>query len=73
MRSWRLQEITDEENCFVRQLFVVVNKVDMLARAEQVEVFDYIQTRLRQLLGTGAMPLYPLSARESLAAKEPRC
>lgn len=53
----------------VRQLFVVVNKIDMSGDAERGEVLDYIQTRVAQLLGTATVHLYPLSARNGLAAK----
>jgi GTP-binding protein EngB required for normal cell division len=53
----------------VRQLFVVVNKTDMLDDIEREEVLDYIQTRVAQLLGIGKLHLFPLSARDGLTAK----
>lgn len=53
----------------VRKLFVVVNKTDMLDEAEREEVLGYIQTRIEQLLGTGALHLFPLSARDGLVAR----
>jgi GTP-binding protein EngB required for normal cell division len=53
----------------VRHLFVVVNKIDMLGDTNREEVLGYIHTRMEQLLGTGAAYLYPLSARDGLAAK----
>ena len=53
----------------VRQLFVVVNKMDLPGETEREEVLGYIQTHVAQLLGTGAAHLFPLSARDGLAAK----
>jgi Dynamin family len=53
----------------VRQLFVVVNKIDMLGEEDREEVLGYIQTRVEQLLGTGNAHLSPLSARDGLTAK----
>ncbi len=53
----------------VRQLFVVVNKMDMLGAMDREEVLGYIHTRMEQLLGTGAAHLSPLSARDGLTAK----
>lgn len=53
----------------VRQLFVVVNKMDMPGEMDREEVLGYIQTRVEQLLGTGDAHLFPLSARDGLAAK----
>ena len=53
----------------VRQLFVVVNKLDMLGGTEREEVLGYIHTQVKQLLSPGAVHLYPLSARDGLTAK----
>jgi len=53
----------------VRQLFVVVNKLDMLGEEDSKEVLGYIQMRVAQLLGTGAAHLSALSARDGLTAK----
>lgn len=53
----------------VRQLFVVVNKMDMPGDMDRKDVFDYIQTHIGRLLGTGNAHLYPLSARNGLTAK----
>jgi GTP-binding protein EngB required for normal cell division len=53
----------------VRQLFVVVNKMDMPGDTERKDVFGYIQTHMGRLLGTGDVHLYPLSARNGLTAK----
>jgi ribosome biogenesis GTPase A len=53
----------------VRQLFIVVNKLDMLATHEREEVLGYVRTHLERLLGTGVVHLSPLSARDGLIAK----
>jgi hypothetical protein len=53
----------------MRQLFVVVNKMDMLGVADRQEVLGYIHTRVAQFLGTGTAHLFPLSARGGLTAK----
>jgi GTP-binding protein EngB required for normal cell division len=53
----------------VRQLFVVVNKMDMLGDTDREEVLGYIHTRVEQLLGIGDAHLSPLSARDGLIAK----
>ena len=53
----------------VRQLFVVVNKIDVLGDRDRGEVLGYIHTRVEQLLGTGNAHLSPLSARDGLTAK----
>jgi GTP-binding protein EngB required for normal cell division len=53
----------------VRQLFVVVNKIDVLGDTDREEVLGYIHTRVEQLLGKGNAYLSPLSARDGLNAK----
>ncbi|HVB72937.1 MAG TPA: dynamin family protein [Ktedonobacteraceae bacterium] len=53
----------------VRQLFVVVNKMDVLDDTHRKEVLGYIRTRVELLVGAGGAHLYPLSARDSLIAK----
>jgi GTPase SAR1 family protein len=53
----------------VRQLFVVVNKMDLLGETEREEVLSYIQRHVEQLLGTRDVHLFPLSARDGLSAK----
>jgi GTP-binding protein EngB required for normal cell division len=53
----------------VRQLFIVINKLDLLGDSEREEVLAYLQPRLEQLVGTEFVQLSPLSAREGLAAK----
>jgi len=53
----------------VRQLFVVVNKLDMLGDAEREEVLSYIHAQVKRLPGRENIRIYPLSARVGLAAK----
>lgn len=53
----------------VRQLFVVVNKLDMLGDAEREEVLSYIHAQVHRLPGRENVRIYPLSARAGLAAK----
>lgn len=53
----------------VRQLFLVVNKIDLLGDTEREEVLSYIQTHVEQILGTGEVHLFPLSARDGLKAR----
>jgi GTP-binding protein EngB required for normal cell division len=53
----------------VRQLFVVVNKMDMSGDTDREDVLDYIQKHVGRLLGTADVHLYPLSARDGLTAK----
>jgi GTP-binding protein EngB required for normal cell division len=52
----------------VRKLFIVVNKLDLLAEAEQKEVLEYLRAEIERQLG-GHAPIFPLSARQALAAK----
>jgi GTP-binding protein EngB required for normal cell division len=53
----------------VRQLFVVVNKMDVLGEEDREEVLGYIQTRVEQIVGPGNAHLFPLSARDGLTAR----
>jgi GTP-binding protein EngB required for normal cell division len=53
----------------VRQLFVVVNKMDVLDDTDREEVLGYIQARVEQIVETDRIHLFPLSARDGLAAK----
>ena len=54
---------------YVRKLFVVVNKTDLLAAGERHEVLGYVQAGIERTLGAGEVRLYPASARQALAAK----
>jgi len=54
---------------YARRLFVVVNKVDLLADHEVDQVFTYIKTEVSRILGSADIRLYPLSARLALDSK----
>ena len=53
----------------VRKLFVVVNKMDLLAANEHDQVLGYIRNGIAQTLETDGLRLFPLSARLGLVAK----
>lgn len=56
---------------YVQQLFIAVNKVDTLSdepEEARAAVLDYIQRQASQALDGAQVPLYPVSAREGLAA-----
>ncbi len=53
----------------VRKLFVVVNKVDLLAAHEREQVLAYIQGGIERSLGANGVRLFPLSAQRALEAK----
>ena len=54
---------------YVRRLFVVVNKLDLVDDQEREGVLAYIRAGIRAVLGTNGARLYPLSARQGLQAK----
>jgi len=54
---------------WVRKLFIVINKVDLVTPDERREVLDYIRAGLRQVLGATDVRLHPLSAKQGLEAK----
>ena len=49
--------------------FVVLNKQDVVGAAERGEVFAHVHERLGQSFGTGAPPVFPVSATQALAAR----
>ena len=53
----------------VRKLFVVVNKIDLLAAEERKQVLAYIQAGVERSLGASEVRLFPLSAEKALEAK----
>lgn len=53
----------------VRQLFIVVNKMDMLGGTDREEVLTYISARVQQIVGAANARLFPLSARNGLVAR----
>ncbi len=60
-----LQDIRQQAH----KLFVVVNKVDLLAQNEGELALNYIRAGIGRILGTAQVRLYPLSARLGLEAK----
>jgi ribosome biogenesis GTPase A len=52
-----------------RRLFIVVNKIDLLTQAERLEVLDYLRSGIGRALSLAEVRLFPLSARQALAAK----
>ena len=54
---------------YVRRLFIVANKIDLLSPQEQDQVLNYIQSGLDNLVDSSNVQLYPLSARMALQAK----
>ncbi len=53
-----------------KKVVFVVNKMDLLQGSEErAQVLDYVAANARQLLGMEA-PVFPVSAREALAAKQ---
>ncbi|HET7034144.1 MAG TPA: dynamin family protein [Thermomicrobiaceae bacterium] len=53
----------------VRKVFFVLNKADQLDRGERAEVLAFTQAALARRLEVEGVRLFPLSAREALAAK----
>jgi len=53
----------------VRKLFIVVNKVDLVAAQEREQVLGYIEAGIERILGAGTVRLFPLSAQKALQAK----
>ncbi len=53
----------------VRKLFVVVNKVDLVAAPEREQMLTYIQEGLECSLAADGVRLFPLSAQRALQAK----
>jgi GTP-binding protein EngB required for normal cell division len=51
------------------KLFIVVNKIDLLALSERKQVLEYIRTGIDSILGASNVRIYPLSARQGLEAK----
>jgi GTPase Era involved in 16S rRNA processing len=54
---------------YVRRLFVVANKIDLLSPQERAQVLDYIQQGLSHQVAHSNLEIYPLSARDALQAK----
>jgi len=53
----------------VRQLFLVVNKMDLVSPAEREHVVEFVKTKAREELDDADVRVYPVSARDALAAR----
>ena len=53
----------------VRQLFVVVNKMDLVPKEEASQVLEFVKTKVAQELGEAEVHIYTVSARDALAAR----
>jgi len=62
-------EFLDRVRQWVRKLFVVVNKVDLVSPQDRELALDYISTGVARVLGTRETHLFPLSAKTGLEAK----
>ena len=54
----------------VRNIFFVVNKIDLLSPDEREDVLRYVQNSLARLPGDHRVSLFPVSARQGLQAKQ---
>jgi small GTP-binding protein len=52
-----------------RRIFVVVNKQDMATMAERIEALSFVREQLAATLDNRSPPLFPVSARQALAAR----
>jgi GTP-binding protein EngB required for normal cell division len=53
----------------VRQLFLVVNKMDLVSAAERENVMEFVKAKAREELDDAEVRVYPVSARDALAAR----
>jgi GTP-binding protein EngB required for normal cell division len=53
----------------VRQLFLVINKMDLVPEAEREEVLEFTRAKAQEELQDTNVRLYPVSARDALAAR----
>jgi GTP-binding protein EngB required for normal cell division len=54
---------------YVRKVFFVVNKSDLLEEAERSQVLEFVRNSLRREMATNEIRMFPVSARAGLAAK----
>ena len=57
---------------YVRKLFVVVNKIDLLSAQERPGMIDYIHSTIAKSVGMESIRLFPVSSRLGLQAKQQR-
>jgi GTP-binding protein EngB required for normal cell division len=55
---------------YVWKIFIVVNKADLVSAKEREEILSFVQSCTAQELGTAGFPLFAVSARDGLAAKQ---
>ena len=55
---------------YVWKIFIVVNKADLVSAREREQILNFVQSRTAQELGTVGFPLFAVSARDGLAAKQ---
>jgi ribosome biogenesis GTPase A len=53
----------------VRQLFVVVNKMDLVPEDGRADVIDFVKSKAQEELGEGDVRVYAVSARDALTAR----
>lgn len=53
----------------VRQLFVVVNKMDLVREEDRSRVVEFVKTKAAEELAEGEVRIYAVSARDALAAR----
>jgi ribosome biogenesis GTPase A len=53
----------------VRQLFVVVNKVDLVPENDREQVIEFVKSKAQEELGEGDVRIYAVSARDALTAR----
>jgi GTPase SAR1 family protein len=54
---------------YVRQLFVVVNKMDLVPEKEKGRVLEFVKARAAEELGEAEVRIYAVSARDALATR----
>lgn len=54
---------------YVRKIFFVVSKTDLLGVDERQDVLDYVRDTIRRQMGVDDLKVFPLSSRLGLAAK----
>jgi hypothetical protein len=63
-------QFLDRVRRHVRKIFVVVNKRDPVSPEQQEAVVAFVQERLREVFGEICPPVYSVSARDALNAKQ---
>jgi ribosome biogenesis GTPase A len=53
----------------VRQMFLVINKMDLVPAAEREQVLEFVGSKVRQEWEQASVHLYPVSARDALTAR----